>query len=204
MEKRSLPPSPDFLQNDGAFSSIFHWLRCFPSPSPSPSPPDFYVLLLIASINLKSLDRDRCNCQAQCHRSRPPLPVVIYSACISAVVTYSAYISGDRDYVDRSRLSSPIRSLARSSFIKEIARNERRKKKYFPPASPFSWSLRDFSVVSLLPVQRFACPWHGRTFNFNHRPGNYKSCSHSRTLSIKDFRFSRDDRSGWQGRETEK
>ena len=39
-----------------------------------------------------------------------------------------------------------------------------------------------------------SCLWHGRTFNFNHRPGNYKSCSRSRTLSIKDFRSSRDDR----------
>lgn len=56
-------------------------------------------------------------------------PVVIYSACISAVVTYSAYISENRDYADRSRLSSPIRSLARNFSVKELARNERRKKK---------------------------------------------------------------------------
>lgn len=162
----------------------------------------WYVLLLIASINLKSLDRDRCNCQAQCHQSPP---VVIYSACISAVVTYSAYISENWDYADRSRLSSPIRSLARCSSVKELARNERRKKRnvLFPTC---------FSLFVKLPriFPRFApsgatisCPWHGRTFNFNHRPGNYKSCSRSRTLSIKDFRFSRDDRSGWQEREGE-
>ena len=49
-----------------------------------------------------------------------------------------------------------------------------------------------------------SCLWHGRTFNFNHRPGNYKSCSRSRTLSIKDFRSSRDDRPRSKERKSER
>lgn len=121
------------------------------------TPPDFYVLLLIASINLESLDRDRCNCQAQCHQNPP---VVIYSACISAVVTYSAYISESRDYADRSRLSSPIRSLARSFSVKEFARNERHKKRnvLFPTCFslfvklPGFFPFRSFRRNDFLPV----------------------------------------------------
>lgn len=147
-----------------AHSLRFSWLRW----TLSLPLPDFYLLLLIALINLESLDRDRCNCQEQCHRNPH---VVIYSACISAVVTYSAYISVNRDYADRSRLSSPIRSLARSSSVKEFARNEtnvagekgkRRGAYYFSHLLlPFREASQIFPV-SLLPAQRFpACDMAG-------------------------------------------
>lgn len=126
--------------------SIKRWRILFDFPLASVLPLIFTFSFLLLRLTWNPLDRDRCNCQAQCHRNPP---VVIYSACISAVVTYSAYISENRDYADRSRLSSPIRSLPRSSSVKEFARNERRarararaqKRKrthYFPPASPFS------------------------------------------------------------------
>lgn len=133
MEKRSLPPSSDFLQNDGAFSSIFHWLRYFLSqpPSLSPSPLIFTSSFLLLRLTWNPWIETGVTVRRSV--TRVP-PVVIYSACISAVVTYSAYISENRDYADRSRLSSPIRSLARSSFVREFARNERSKKRNVSPA----------------------------------------------------------------------
>lgn len=103
--------------------SIKRWRILFDFPLASVLPLIFTFSFLLLRLTWNPLDRDRCNCQAQCHQNPP---VVIYSACISAVVTYSAYISENRDYADRSRLSSPIRSLPRSSSVKEFARNERR------------------------------------------------------------------------------
>lgn len=153
----------------------------------------------------------------------------IFRVYLAPVVTYSAYISEGRDYADRFRLSPPIRSLVENPSVKSwretnVARKKKQEKKKegrtgkegkryrslshllrFPSRCPLSWSFLFLELSSrFVPSDAtISCRWHDRTFNFNHRPGNYKSCSRSRTLSIKDFRFSRDDRPGWQEKRVE-
>lgn len=141
--------------------SIKRWRILFDFPLASVLPLIFTFSFLLLRLTWNPSDRDRCNCQAQCHQNPP---VVIYSACISAVVTYSAYISVNLDYADRSRLSSPIRSLARRFPVKELARNERRKKRnvLFPTCFSLFVKLPRIFPVSLLPAQRFpACDMAG-------------------------------------------
>lgn len=148
--------------------------------------PDFYVLFPIASINLNP----RIEIGVTVRHSVIPLSLYIPRVSRHRYI-FRIYFRGVGDYADRFRLSSPIRSLARrTSPVKEFARNEKmlQKKKNMPfPTYTLFLRFSFFSTfLASLGFSRFApsdatifCPWHGRTFNFNHRPGNYKSCSRS-------------------------
>lgn len=126
--------------------SIKRWRILLDFPLASVLPLIFTFSFLLLRLTWNPLDRDRCNCQAQCHQNPP---VVIYSACISAVVTYSAYISENRDYrrpvsivfadslVTSELLRKRVRA-KRTSRARARARKKKRGTYYFPPASPFS------------------------------------------------------------------
>lgn len=101
-------------------------------------------------------------------------------------------------FIDSLVSSEPLRKRVRAK------RTSQKKRTFpFPPASLFFAKLSGFFLRFASSGTTISCFWHGRTFNFNHRLGNYKSCSRSRTLSIKDFRFSRDDRLGGREKEME-
>lgn len=99
-------------------------------------------------------------------RSVTRVPLSLYIPRVSPLSLHIPHIFPrieNRDYADRSRLSSPIRSLAWSFSVKEFARNERRKKKerIISHLLPFREASRIFPV-SFLSAQRFpACDMAG-------------------------------------------
>lgn len=147
--------------------SIKRWRILFDFPLASVLPLIFTFSFLLLRLTWNPLDRDRCNCQAQCHQNPP---VVIYSACISAVVTYSAYISENRDYADRLSIvfadslvtSELLRKRVRAKRTSRALARAKKRNLLFPTCFSLFAKLPGFFPVSFFPPQRFpACDMAG-------------------------------------------